>query len=207
VRPLALFAAGLLALAFLVSAVLPAWSDHKTDDALAGLDDRSPQALEDAAADAELAGRLDPLAVRPLFAAAAVAEARGRGLEARAHLLDAVERQPWDVEAWERLTRVALALADREGVRRAAQRALELDPADPEVVRFVSRAQGILTSPEASATATGTPLPPAAGATIPPGAGAPAPGAVPQAPPGDLPPATEPASPAGRPAGGSQDAG
>ena len=159
VRPLALFCAGILACAYVISAVLPAWSDHQADDALAAAGDRSPARLEAAAADAELAADLDPLAVRPLFAAAAVAEARGRLLEARAHLLVAVDRQPYSLEAWRRLTRVASALADREGVQRASQRALALDPADEELIRFVSRAQGILTPPEASATATGTPLP------------------------------------------------
>lgn len=159
VRPLALFCAGVLACAFIVSALLPAWSDRKADDALAAADERSPARLEDAAADAELAADLDPLAVRPLFAAAAVAEARGRLLDARAYLLDAVERQPSSVEAWRRLVRIAAALADREGVQRAAQRALALDPGDEELVRFVSRTQGILAPPEASGTATGTPLP------------------------------------------------
>ena len=157
-RPLALFCAGLLAFAFLISALLPAWSDHEADDALAAASTRSPERLEAAAADAELAADLDPLAVRPLFAAAAVAEARGRVLDARRYLLDAVERQPYSVEAWRRLTRVASALADREGVQRASQRALALDPGDAELARFVSRAQGILAPPEASATATGTPL-------------------------------------------------
>jgi hypothetical protein len=160
-RALALGLAALVAAAVVVSAALPAWSQHKADAALGTVQaDRSPAALEDAAAGAELAARLDPLAVRPLFAAAAVAEARDRLLEARGHLLEATERQPYSIEAWRRLTRIALALADREGVRRASQRVLELDPADPETIRFVSRAQGILAPPEASPTATGTPLPP-----------------------------------------------
>jgi len=162
VRPLALAGATLVALAFIVSAVLPAWSEHRADDALEAVaGERSEEQLERAAADAEVAADLDPLAVRPLFAAAAVAEARGRLLDARRYLLDAVERQPYSLEAWRRLTRVATALADRQGVQRASQRALELDPGDEELVRFASRAQGILAPPEQSATATGTPLRPA----------------------------------------------
>jgi hypothetical protein len=176
VRPLALFCAGVLACAFIVSAVLPGWADRKADDALDAAGDRSPARLEAAARDAELAADLDPLAVRPLFAAAAVAEARGRLLEARRHLLDAVERQPYSLEAWRRLTRVAVALADREGVQRASQRALELDPGDPELIRFVSRAQGILTPPEASASATGTPLTSGTAAPAPDAEAGPVPG-------------------------------
>jgi hypothetical protein len=159
-RVLGLAAAGLLACAVLVSALLPAWSDAKTDAALQAVADRSPERLEAAASDAELAARLDPLAVRPLFAAAAVAEGRDRLLEARAHLLDAAERQPYSRDAWTRLTRVAFTLADRDGVERASARALALDPGDLELLRFVSRAQGIAAPPEASPTATGTPLPP-----------------------------------------------
>jgi hypothetical protein len=159
-RPIALFGAGLLALGCVVSALLPAWSDHKTDGALTAMEgERSESVLAKAAKDAEMAADLDPLAVRPLFAAAAVAEARGRLLDARRYLIDAVERQPYSIDAWRRLTRVALALADREGVERASRRALALDPGDLELIRFVSRAQGILAPPEGSATASGTPLP------------------------------------------------
>lgn len=166
-RPLGLAAAGLVACAMLVSAVLPAWSDGKADAALEAVGDRSPGALKSAAADADLAARLDPLAVRPLFAAAAVAEARGRLLEARGSLLDAVDRQPWSADAWIRLTRLALTLADRPGAQRAAQRLLELDPGDPDTVRLVRSAQGVLAPPEASATATGTPLPAGPAGAVP----------------------------------------
>ena len=153
--------AGCLALAaFAASATLPAWSDAKTDAALRAVADRSPERLKDAAADADLAARLNPLAVRPLFVSASIAEARGRELEAREDLLDAVERAPWSAEAWQRISRLALGLADREGARRAALRLLELDPGNPRVVAFVRQAQGVATPPEASATASGTPLAP-----------------------------------------------
>jgi tetratricopeptide (TPR) repeat protein len=159
-RWLALAAVCLALAAYVVSAALPAWSSARTDAALRAVDARTPERLEDGARDAELAAELDPLAVRPLFAAASIAEARGRTLEARRHLLEAVDRAPWSAEAWQRLTRLALALADREGARRAAGRLLELDPANPDVVAYVRQAQGVATPPEASPTATGTPLPP-----------------------------------------------
>ncbi|HEX8208371.1 MAG TPA: O-antigen ligase family protein [Solirubrobacteraceae bacterium] len=159
-RWLALGAGCLLLAAFAVSAVLPAWSSSRTDSALRAVEERTPERLEDGARDAELAADLDPLAVRPLFAAASIAEARGRTLEARAHLLEAVERAPWSAEAWRRLTRLALGLADREGARRAAARLLELDPGNPRVLDFVREAQGLATPPEGSATAGGTPLTP-----------------------------------------------
>ena len=159
-RWLALAAGSLALAAFAASAALPAWSDAKTDAALRAVEDRSPERLKDGAADADLAARLNPLAVRPLFAAASIAEARGRELEAREHLLDAVDRAPWSAEAWQRLSRLALGLADREGAHRAALRLLELDPGNPDVVAFARQAQGVTTPPEASATASGTPLTP-----------------------------------------------
>jgi tetratricopeptide (TPR) repeat protein len=181
-RALALAAACLLAAAILASSALPALSDARADRAYRTAGDRGAERLEDAAADAELAARLDPYAVRPLFAAAAVAEGRGRLLEARGHLLDAVDRQPWSVEAWIRLARIAIALADREGAVRAAAQALELDPGNVEVAAFARRAQGILAPAQASATATATPLPAAPGTAPAPGATTPPPGTPPPAP-------------------------
>ena len=159
-RPLAVAAAALVASAYLVSALLPAWSDARTDDALQAVERRTPAGLEAAAADAEVAARLNPLSVRPLFAAAAVAEARDRDLEARAHLLEAVERQPWSVLAWVRLSNVGLRLADRAGVERASRRVLELDPGSGGAAGLAAGGQGVLAPPQASATATGTPLAP-----------------------------------------------
>jgi O-antigen ligase len=168
-RALGLAAAGLALCAFVASVVLPAWSDAKTDDAFRAVDGRpSQEQLEDAAADAELAARLDPLSVRPLFAAAAVAERRERLLEARGHLLDAVDRQPWSRDAWERLTRLAVTLADREGIRSAAQRTAELDPGNDQLIAFLRRSMGLIAPPESSATAAGTPLPGAAAPPAPP---------------------------------------
>src|SRR5439155_263175 len=82
-------------LQFLASALLPAVADHKADGALrAAQPGASPATLHDAAARADLAARLDPLAVRPLFAGAAIAQRRGRELEVRRLLLDAVRREP-----------------------------------------------------------------------------------------------------------------
>jgi O-antigen ligase len=202
-RALALAAACLAGCLVLASALVPALSDAEADRAYRGAAQRDAEALEGAAADAELAARLNPLAVRPLFAAAAVAEGRGRVLEARGHLLDAVERQPWSVEAWTRLARIAIRLADREGAQRAAARALALDPGDPATAAFARRAHGIVAPAETSATATATPLPAAPGAvpgvtpldpaptTTTPGPA----GTTPPAPPAPAPPATTPTAP------------
>ena len=201
-RVLALAGVSLLLCVAIASAVLPAWSDGLSDDALQTLEKRSEPELKDGAADAERAADLDPLAVRPLFVAASIAEARGRVLEARAYLLEAVERQPWSAEGWRRLASLATGLADRRGALRATARLVALDPANPRVILFARGAQGVLAPPEASPTATGTPLP------APPGTAVPAPGVdggqtpdpsgggdIPPPPGGALPEAAPPGEP------------
>jgi cytochrome c-type biogenesis protein CcmH/NrfG len=149
------------------SALLPAWSDARRRSAeRVSADPRAtPQELESAAADARLAADLNPAAVAPLHASAALAVRRGRLLDARRDLLDAVRRQPDRSETWAQLTRVAFLLADRDGAQRAARRALELDPMSSERRALARRAEAFLAPPESSPTATGTPLPAATAAT------------------------------------------
>jgi tetratricopeptide (TPR) repeat protein len=146
--------------AFIASAVLPAWSQNRTEAAQTSLSEEPTAAQrERAAAQVELAARLDPLAVEPLFVAAAIAQGRDRLLDARRYLLQAADRQPDNPDVWFRVAGIALALADRPGFQRAAQKMLELDPANGTARALASRAVGQLTPPERSAAATGTPLP------------------------------------------------
>jgi O-Antigen ligase len=158
-RELGLAAATVAAAAVLVSAALPAFADSKADGAANEAAAATPAALESAAARAGLASRLDPLAVRPLFVAAAIEEGRGRLLTARADLLEAADRNPQDPDVWLRLAGLALRLADRDGFARAAQRALALDPANPQAVLLAARAVAAQAPPASSATAVGTRLP------------------------------------------------
>ena len=145
---------------FLVSAILPAWSQNRTEAAQTTLTDEPTAAqLESAAAQAELAAKLDPIAVEPLFVAAAIAQGRDRLLDARRYLLEAADRQPDNPEVWYRLTGIALAVADRKGFQEAANKMLRLDPVNGSARAIASRAAGLLAPPEHSATATGTPLP------------------------------------------------
>jgi hypothetical protein len=148
-----------LLVAFAASAALPALGDARASEAqeLAGSD---PSRLEEAAAKAHLAARLDPLSARPLLVASDIAIARGRLLEARRDLLDAARREPDSADVWFKLTALALQLADRRGVAEASRRLLELDPMSGAARRLADRAQLVLAPPGSSATATGTPLPP-----------------------------------------------
>jgi tetratricopeptide (TPR) repeat protein len=158
-RPGLLAAAGLTACLYLVSVALPAWSQSKAGGALAAArEDATPGQLQSAAAAADLASRLDPLDVDSLFAAAAIADRRGRLLEERRVLLDAVGRQPSDAGAWERLALLAVRLGDREGAVRASYAALKLDPRNARLRKLARDALVFAAPPQDSPTATGTPL-------------------------------------------------
>jgi hypothetical protein len=154
--------AGVVALMALaaVSAVLPAWAQSKADGALASLGPTASDAqLDHADHQARLAARLDPLALDGLFARATIAERRRRLDDARAALLDAVRRQPDSELAWSKLASLDLIRVDVAGARRAAARALALDPMNPVARDIAARAAAVLTPSADSPTATGTPLP------------------------------------------------
>jgi hypothetical protein len=149
----------LLLTVYAASAGLPAWSDSKADGAQAAVtEDATDAELADAAAQAQVASRLDPLSARPLLAAATIAGRRGRQVDARRYLLQATDREPWNAEAWLRLAGIALELADRDGFEQASGKLLELDPLAGASRELAVRAQSFLTPPGDSATATGTPL-------------------------------------------------
>ena len=112
----------------IVSAWLPQWADSKANSALAISTDAKEPELRKASATAQTGSRLDPTAVRSLLAAADLAQNRGRLLDARRYLLQAVDRQPYNLTAWRRILLLALDTADRRGANAAAQRLLELDP-------------------------------------------------------------------------------
>lgn len=150
--------ATLVACAFAASAMLPWLAARKADGAAEVASAGTPEALEDAAAQADLASRLNPLAARPLYVAAAVAARRDRLLEARAHLLEAVDRAPSDPQTWSRLAGLAAQLADRNGFLAATKRLFELDPHNPIAEAQGAIAAQFLAPPASSATATGTPL-------------------------------------------------
>jgi hypothetical protein len=162
-----------------LSCILPGWAERKAQAAQTAADDprAGERELLDAAAQADLAARLDPVATRPLFVAAAISQRRSRLLEARGTLIEAVGRQPRDAGAWRRLAGIGVALADLDGAVRAARRALELDPRSPAARRLAVELEALRTPPASSATATSTPLntPPGAAPLLPPPADGPPP--------------------------------
>lgn len=151
----------------IVSAGLPAWADSQADSALVVSNNAGEAELKQATAEAELAARLDPTAVRPLLVASALAQNRGRLVDARRYLLQAVERQPYSAAAWERLLRLALETADRPGVQAAGKRLLELDPVGTTANLLAARLPLFGIPAATSPTATGTPLAPKYSADAP----------------------------------------
>jgi len=173
----ALAAATLLLCTVAISAGVPAWADGKSDAAARAVSGKpSAATLADADAEADLAARLDPLTVEPLYTAAAIAARRGRFAQARRYLLEALEREPENPAAWLRL--IPTEELGSPVARFAVQRVLDLDPRNRRTSALASIYLLQLTPPAASATATGTPLPtiippeePAAGTATTPGSG------------------------------------
>jgi predicted Zn-dependent protease len=146
---------------YAVSCALPAIARIESDSALraAGAEHVSAGRLADAAAQAELAARLNPLSVDGLIAGASIAVRRDRPDDANRDLLRAVRRQPYDAELWVRLTLTEGAAGDRAAARRAALRAIALDPRSAETRRAAITALALMMTANESATATGSPLP------------------------------------------------
>ena len=88
----------------------------------------SSSGLRPALSDALVASRLDPVSDGGLLAAATIEMHLGHDERARRDLLAAVQRQPTDGVAWQRLAVQDLVLRDRRDAWIAARRAFALDP-------------------------------------------------------------------------------
>ena len=152
-RAFALAAVALLICGALASTALPALSQSRTEAA------ETASNPDTAARDADVAARLNPVAVRPLIVASSIEVRRGRLVEARRRLLEAAGRQPENPEVWYRLALLSQQLADRDGFRTAIARFAELDPVNPVTGALERQVLAVDAPVNASATATGTPLP------------------------------------------------
>jgi hypothetical protein len=156
---LAALTLGLAAIA--ASAILPALSQSKANQALTeAADATTPAQLQHAAATADLAARLNPLNDVPLIDAGFIADRRGLYVVERNYLLRAVARNPFDAAPWIRLAYVATELDDRRGLLAASKRALALDPIGTPSLGLAITSEAFIALPQDSATATGTPLAP-----------------------------------------------
>ncbi len=112
----------------IVASWLPGWADSKASSALAVSTEAAEPELRTPPPRPRPARAWTRPPMRSLLAAADLAQNRGRLLDARRYLLDAVDRQPYNLTAWRRLMRLALTTADRRGAKAAGKRLLELDP-------------------------------------------------------------------------------
>ena len=140
------------------SAYLPVIADDRQLDALATANS-SPQALEEALADAELAHRLNPFAIEPLFTASSLAARAGDDARALQLLREATEVQPDNWLPWRRLLTAYASAGYLEDASKAYEEFVRTDPLQRGATDAEIRA-GAFTlryPPAASATAFGTP--------------------------------------------------
>jgi Flp pilus assembly protein TadD len=148
----ALALAAALACAVVLSAVLPSLArDHVQRATEAFAETNWTEAVRQA----DIAQRLNPVAVDGLLLEARAAGRRGQFTLASKVLTDAVHRQPGNPDVWVGVARLELARGDIPAMRAAARHILELDPVAPTGrFFFLFNDLGVR-----SATATGTPLP------------------------------------------------
>jgi hypothetical protein len=152
-RIAALVLGTLLTCAVMLSAVLPSLARDHTQAATEAFAGRNyPEAVRQA----DIARRLNPVAVDGLLLESRAAGRRGQFALASELLTDAVHRQPDNPDVWLGVARLEQARGDIPAMQAAARHALVLDPMAPDG-RFFFLAGDLGVH---SATATGTPLAP-----------------------------------------------
>jgi len=151
--------AAVAALAFAVSALLPATSEGLRLNALQQA--RSGNALGDRAAEADLAHRLDPLSLEPLFTEGGIATLRSGSEQALRYFSEAALLQPDSWEGWRRVALTSIPLGDRATALKALARWAHTDPLYFRGLEKTFSATRFLLEapPSRSPTAFGTPPP------------------------------------------------
>jgi tetratricopeptide (TPR) repeat protein len=157
VRLLGVAAGALCLAAFALSVVVPRLAARRAAQALVAASSPRAAGLRPALADALSASRLDPLSDAGLKAASTIAVHLGRRVEARRLLLEALQRQPTDGQAWQQLAYEDFAVGAREEGAAAAQRAQALDPRGTSARALAQGALLTVAPPAGSATAVRTP--------------------------------------------------
>jgi hypothetical protein len=150
-------ASALAAVLLAASAALPSLAETKRVQALREAADGN---LHGAASKAELAHKLNPLSVEPLFTQVAVARLRNQNAEAGSLLAEATRLQPDNFETWQRLSQFEFLQGDYRGAAAALRR-----EADDNPLAFQPRPNAgdllypLEVPPQRSPTAFGTPPP------------------------------------------------
>jgi O-Antigen ligase len=127
-RMLTIAAATLCLCAFALSAAAPTLASSEVNSALVAAASPSSTSLNQAQASASLASKLDPLSDAGLKLEATIALRRGQTIQARNYLLEAINRQPTDPDAWRNLAFVELSLRQVHAAIEAARHMRALDP-------------------------------------------------------------------------------
>lgn len=149
--------AAVAALVVVALAALPAMAQSLTSAAFSDAAGNTASDLRSGERKAALAKRLNPLSVDPLFAQASIAERGNQPRKAARLLVDAVDLQPDNPDAWNRLLRFQALLDDTPGAVASLDALFGLD-----AVLGYRRAvvfPALSYDPDRSASATGTPLP------------------------------------------------
>jgi hypothetical protein len=141
------------------SGVIPSVPAGRASSALLAAAGATGSSLQHARSDATLATRLDPLSDAGSLTSATIAIRSGQYRQARTYILQAIKRDPNDVQAWRKLVLLEFALRSDRGTYDANQRVLALDPKGPESKTFPSQAELLLTPPSGSATSRPSPEP------------------------------------------------
>ncbi len=157
IRAVTLLAVAGALCAVALSGVVPSVAAGRASAALVAASSSSGSALKQARSDAAEATRLDPLSDAGLLASTTISIQSGQYAQARTYLLQAVKRDPNDVQAWQRLTVLEFALGSAPGTFNALHRVLALDPKGPEVKTLPKQVELLLTPPSGSATSRASP--------------------------------------------------
>jgi hypothetical protein len=141
------------------SGVMPSVAAGRASAALVAASGATSSSLQHARSDATSATRLDPLSDAGSLASATIAFHSGQYRQARTYILQAIRRDPNDVQAWQRLVVVEAALRSARGTYDAVRRVLALDPRGLESKTLTSQAELLLTPPTGSATSRPSPVP------------------------------------------------
>ena len=138
-------------------AVLPAAAKSLTTDAFTEAADGTAAGLRSGEEKAALAKRLNPLSLDPVYAQASFAERGNQPRKAARLLVDAVDEQPDNPDAWNRLLRFQALLDDTTAATASLRVLFDLDPVLADRVAIYTALVNY--DPARSASATGTPLP------------------------------------------------
>jgi tetratricopeptide (TPR) repeat protein len=139
-----------------LSAELPERAESDANSALVQAANSTVGALAAAQSSAVEAARLDPLSDAGPLAEETIALHRGRVVQARRYVQEALSRNPSDQRAWAALVFVDTLLGERSEAAAAVQRIADLDPLGG-LARFELASQLLSAPPGDSATSVRTP--------------------------------------------------